>query len=449
MSNPELFLNELPPAMRLAVNEVNQHMQMARARIMSQKGMGTMSGDTKRPQAWCEFGFPEHISNDDLYKMYERNPIAFSGVDKTIKRCWASYPRFESASNPAWAETVNETLGEGFWAAFSAADRRRLAGRFSGMILRYKAPKTALYKYEEPVPKGKPYLGMTDPMAVWGTALKPVAYDANDPDMQGMPVTWMYTPDAYGSQKGKEQIIHNDRLFILGDFSDNAEGFLIPSYNDLINLEKITGGTGESFLKNAARQIAIEYESGIDWAKIAESYGLKLEDLRVATDRYMKMINRGSDSAISVQGGKVNMLSTTIADPEPSHRVSSMNIAASYSMPTKILVGSQSGERASQEDYKEWNATCQSRRTGTLNPEIKRMLETKLVPHGIITPPPLDYVIKWDDLTASTQEQRLANAKTMAEINVQMMATGDQLPFSSKQIMTAAGFEDEENRFYD
>lgn len=450
MDNPELYLNSLPPAMRMAVNAVDQHMQMARARIMSQQGMGTntMSADTKRPQAWCEFGYPDHVSNDDLYKMYERNPIAFSGVDKTVKRCWSSFPWVESESNKAWADATNKILDDAFWSAFREADRRRLAGRFSGLILRYKAPTNAQYKYADPVSRGRKFMGMEAPMPVWGTALKPTAYDADDSEKQGLPEQWMYTPDAYGRNKGKEQVIHNDRLFILGDFSDSALGFLVPCYNDLINLEKITGGTGESFLKNAARQIAIEYESGIDWPAIAKSYGIKLEDLRVATDRYMKMINRGSDAAISVQGGKVNMLSTTIADPEPSHRVSTMNVAASFTMPTKILVGSQSGERASVEDYKEWNGTCQSRRTGDINPEIKRMLESKLVPHGIIEPPPADYIIKWDDLTASTQEQRLSNAKLMADINVQMMATGDQLPFSSRQIMESAGFDDEEGRFY-
>lgn len=163
----------------------------------------------------------------------------------------------------------------------------------------------------------------------------------------------------------------------------------------------------------------------------------------------MKMINSGSDSAISVQGGKVNMLTTTIADPEPSHRVTTMNVAAGFNMPTKILVGSQSGERASVEDYKEWNGTCQSRRTGGINPEIKRMLTEKLVPHGIVPPPPTDYAVKWDDLTASTQEQRLANAKLMADINGLMLAAGEQMPFTSKQVMKAAGYEDDEGRFYD
>lgn len=446
MNSPTMFLNSLEPDMRLAVNHVQRQLDAARTRLAK---MGhTMSGDTKRQQAWCEYGFPDHVSNDDLFKMYSRNPIAFSGVDKTIKRCWSTYPRFESQSSPEWAEQVNAILDESFWAAFAEADRRRLAGRFSGLVLRYKTRADEIYQYKDPV-KGSQKLGMATPMPVWGTALKPTEYSADNAKKQGIPETWTYTPDAYGAQKGEQLTIHTDRLFILGDFSDNADGFLIPVYNDLINLEKITGGTGESFLKNAARQIAIEYESGIDWAAIAKSYNIKLEDLRVATDRYMKMINSGSDSAISVQGGKVNMLTTTIADPEPSHRVTTMNVAAGFNMPTKILVGSQSGERASVEDYKEWNGTCQSRRTGGINPEIKRMLAEKLVPHGIVPPPPTDYAVKWDDLTASTQEQRLANAKLMADINGLMLAAGEQMPFTSKQVMKAAGYDDDEGRFYD
>jgi hypothetical protein len=49
--------------------------------------------------------------------------------------------------------------------------------------------------------------------------------------------------------------IHPDRVFILGDYSDDAIGFLEPAYNAFVSLEKVEGGSGESFLKNAARQL--------------------------------------------------------------------------------------------------------------------------------------------------------------------------------------------------
>lgn len=442
MQTPSELMPGLAPNMALAVNSAANQIIASRERLWRQGT--TMSGDIKRSHAWCEYGFPESISNTDLYNMYSRNGLAFAGVDKTVKRCWLTNPWFESASNAAWAERANAVLNAKFWSEFSEADRRRLAGRFSALVLRYKAAKG--YAYRDPV-KTK-YVSMDAPMAVWGTAIKPTAW-GTEPELQGVPSMWQYTPDAYGDQKGEAIDVHNDRVFILGDYSNNAMGFLIPAYNDLINIEKITGGTGESFLKNAARQIVLEYDKEIDFKRIAEANNVNVAELRQMTDEYMRRLNRGIDSALSIQGGTAKTLTSTIADPEPSHTVSCINVAAAFNMPMKIMTGSQTGERASTEDNREWNATCQSRRVNDLSPAIMSLVTDRLVPHGILEAPPADAVVKWDDLTASTLDQRLASAKLMAEINKITFETGGQVPFTATQILDTAGFDDAEGRLYD
>jgi len=48
----------------------------------------------------------------------------------------------------------------------------------------------------------------------------------------------------------------------------------------------------------------------------------------------------------------------------------------------------------------------------------------------------------WDDLNASTDAEKLASAKLMADINSASIATGEQ-PFSGKEIRVAAGYESE------
>ena len=63
----------------------------------------------------------------------------------------------------------------------------------------------------------------------------------------------------------------------------------------------------------------------------------------------------------------------------------------------------------------------------------------KLVDLGILDAVGQKAVI-WDDLNASTDAEKLAAAKTMAEINSTLIATGEQ-PFTGEEIRVAAGYE--------
>ncbi|HGN1774406.1 TPA: DUF1073 domain-containing protein, partial [Pseudomonas aeruginosa] len=57
----------------LAVNHAMSS-AIARARMsLLNQGIGH---DAKRPQAWCEYGFPQEITFNDLYTMYRRGGIA-------------------------------------------------------------------------------------------------------------------------------------------------------------------------------------------------------------------------------------------------------------------------------------------------------------------------------------------------------------------------------------
>ncbi|MFT3098917.1 DUF1073 domain-containing protein, partial [Klebsiella pneumoniae] len=104
----------------------------------------------------------------------------------------------------------------------------------------------------------------------------------------------------------------------------------------------------------------------------------------------------------------------------------------------KILVGMQTGERASTEDQKYMNARCQSRR-GDLSFEIEDFCD-KLIDLVIIAPVSEKTVI-WDDLNEQTGTEKLANAKTMAEINQTFQGSGENPAFSREEIRTAAGYE--------
>ena len=48
--------------------------------------------DTKRPTAWCEYGFPESLDFDDFFRVFKRTDLAHGAVKQTVEKCWETDP---------------------------------------------------------------------------------------------------------------------------------------------------------------------------------------------------------------------------------------------------------------------------------------------------------------------------------------------------------------------
>ena len=137
------------------------------------------------------------------------------------------------------------------------------------------------------------------------------------------------------------------------------------------------------------------------------------------------------------QGATVNPLVTAVADPGPTYNVNLQTAGAALDIPSKILVGMQTGERASSEDQKYFNARCQSRRAD-LGMEIHDLVG-HLTRIGVVKTIS-EYTVMWDDLTEATQADKLGNAKVMSEINQTAQSSGAEV-FTADEIREAAGYD--------
>ncbi|HGY4816922.1 TPA: DUF1073 domain-containing protein, partial [Klebsiella aerogenes] len=197
-------------------------------------------------------------------------------------------------------------------------------------------------------------------------------------------------------------------------------------------------GSGESFLKNAARQQNINFDKEINFSELASMYGVTVDELQERYNDAARELNRGNDTLLITQGASVTSLVSPVSDPSPTYDVNLQTAAAGVDIPTRILVGNQQAERSSTEDQKYMNARCQSRR-GDLSFEIEDFSD-KLIDLKIIDAVSEKTVI-WDDLNEQTGTEKLANAKTMAEINQTFQGSGENPAFSREEIRTAAGYE--------
>lgn len=413
----------------LAVNHALNDARMARARAMAfNPGMGL---DAKRSSAWCEYGFKEDLTFDDLYKLYRRGGIAYGAVNKLVGLCWKTNPEViegdagdDTREETAWERSNKKVFTHRFWRAFAEADKRRLVGRWSGLLLHVRDNK----QWKEPVIKGR---GLAKVTPVWRSALEVKSRD-NDGNIS----MWQYI-EAQADGNSVRRDIHPDRVFILGDMSDDAIGFLEPGYNACVSLEKVEGGSGESFLKNAARQLNTNFEKDIDFGSLASLYGVSVDSLQERFNEAAKELNMGNDTMLITQGATVTPLVTAVADPQPTYNVNLQTFASSVDMPTKIIVGMQTGERASSEDQKYMNGRGQSRR-GDLSFDIEDMVD-KLIDLKVVNPV-AEKTVVWDDLTEATGGEKLDNATKMSAINQTSLASGEQV-FTVDEIRVAAGYE--------
>lgn len=398
----------------LAVNHALNDARMARAR----RGLmaPTMGLDNKRHSAWCEYGFPEQVTYENLYSLYRRGGIAHGAVEKLVGKCWQTNPEIiegdqadKKRKETAWKKKAKQVFTNRFWRSFSEADRRRLVGRYAGILLHVRDEKD----WNLPVTKGR---GLQKVTVAWAGSLTVGEWDTGlNSKTYGQPKMWQYA-ERLPNGSNRRVNIHPDRVFILGDYSDDAIGFLEPGYNAAVSLEKVEGGSGESFLKNAARQLNVNFEKEIDFNNLASLYGVSIDELQEKFNEVAGEINRGNDVLMTTQGATVTPLVTAVAETA-TYNVNLQTFAASVDEPVKILVGMQTGERASTEDQKYMNARCQSCRVD-LAFEIEDFCD-KLIDLQIVDSVSQKAVI-WGDLNEQTGTEKLTNSKTMGDINQTM-----------------------------
>lgn len=421
--------------LQLAVNHAINDARLARARMgMLNPSMGL---DAKRNSAWCEYGFPEQVTYENLYALYRRGGIAHGAVEKLVGKCWQTNPEIiegddadESENETAWEKKSKQVFTSRFWRSFADADRRRLVGRYAGILLHVNDSLA----WDQPVTKGKMLQKVT---VAWAGSLTVGDWDTGlNSKTYGQPKMWQYA-ERLPNGSSRRVNIHPDRVFILGDYSEDAIGFLEPAYNAFVSLEKVEGGSGESFLKNAARQQNINFDKEVNFGDLASMYGVSVDELQERYNDAARELNRGNDTLLITQGANVTSLVSPVSDPSPTYDVNLQTAAAGVDIPTRILVGNQQAERSSTEDQKYFNTRCQSRR-GDLSFEIEDFCD-KLIDLGIIDPIGQKTVI-WDDLNAQTDSEKLDAAQKMAQINNVSLATGEQ-PFTGEEIRVAAGYE--------
>jgi hypothetical protein len=385
-----------------------------------------------------DFGWPDHLTFDQLYKAYLRNGIARAGIDKTVGKTWQDFPfllemeRDGSEGGETEETSLERDIRQRFddlrvWQHLAEADRRSLVGCYSGVIMRLADSK----RFQEPVdtvPGG--LAGLVELIPAWEGQLQVAEWDTDEmSETYGQPLMFQFNEAQVASKandttKTRSFMIHPDRVLVWSrDGTVHGTSFLEPGYNDLIDLEKIKGAGGEGFWKNAKSAPVLNLDKDAKIGDLAKGMGVSPAEVGDKIGEQVEDWQKGFDQLLMLQGMEAKALGITLPSPEHFWAAPLQSFAASISMPLKILVGSQTGERASTEDASEWSQTIMSRRNSQTVPNVmalvRRLERFSILPEG------KDWFLDWPSLMDPTPTEQIERAAKMADINAKMQRLGE------------------------
>jgi uncharacterized protein len=405
--------------------------------------------DAKRPRAWEQYGYRQTLAFEDYLQAYERGGAAHGAVHRLLEKSWSCAPRIkapEGDEETPFELAISKVLkGIQAWKKLQDFDRRNMIGRYAGLIYRVADGK----RLSEPLQTAA---RLVDIVPLYENQLRVQAWDSNpDSETFGAVTMWQYRfrpPQAVDKQAAPDRWVdvHPSRVQILaegsaGDFLDGVP-LLKAGFNHLVDLEKIGGGSAESYLKNSARTVVLQFDANAAPQNLTQNAdgtpGTKT--VAQAIEEKTRALNTNIDSSIVTQGGQVSTLQTTVHDPEPAFNVAANLFAASVRIPMTILFGAQTGRLASDQDSADMNARCKARQENELEPMIREFI-TRMQAAGVLEAG--EFEVEFEDLDSPSDAQKVEILKGMTGAMEQAFRAGLAEPlFDANELRGVLDYEE-------
>lgn len=410
--------------------------------------MSALYADPKHTNLYKEMGCKDILTFDDLFSLYDREGVSYGAINQISDKCFETNPSIvegdESENDTEESQQEKEIRlflkRTKYWQKLKEADKRRMVGEYACLVIQVKDGEN----WNVPLEQIK-LDDISGFLPVWQKNITVSQYE-NDTfsEMYGQPLMWSYNQFSFNSQTNNNALpgmavsIHHSRVIVLGD-TYYGRSMLASGFNAFKSLEKVTLSGGEGVYKNAASHLQMNFSKEVDLGSIAKMYGVPLEELSDAIGDQVKALNASFDSAVVTQDAETKILSVSLPDLRDSFDNPLAVAAASLQIPSTIIIGMQTGERASQQDTETFNKRCTSRRNTDLTNVVDDTV-AHLQEYGAL--PMNEFTVVWDSLLEASESEKLANAKVMTETNKNMLGTGD-IVYSQEEIRVAGGYEAE------
>lgn len=361
----------------------------------------------------AECGHPEVIEIKDYHDLYERGDIARRIVNLYPEESWSESPSVvevetdtETEFEKAWKEIEDQFK---IWSYLQRLDILSGIGRFGVLLLGFDDGDDLGVE----LTGGNRKLTYIRPFEEHLVDIATLENDVTNPRF-GLPTVYNIRFVDTATMTGETQTaravkVHHSRIIHVADNRQNSDVYGAPrmqwTFNRLLDLRKIAGGSGEMFWKGGFPGLSLEA------ANPEEDVTFDKEATEEQMDRYMNGLQR----YIALVGMQAKSLSPQVADPVPHVEVQLKLIATAIGCPWRLFIGSEQAQLASGQDSKAWNKRINRRRQEYLTPFLIRPLIDRLMLFGAL-PTVGKYDVKWPDLNTPSDLEKadVAERKTNA-----------------------------------
>jgi hypothetical protein len=337
------------------------------------------------------YGYPKLLDFDFLLGKYQRQDIAGRIVDMPPEALWAYPPAMSDFGGvkAKWDAFISKLS---LWTSILQADRLCAFGSYAIIWLGLPGNQ------ETPAPKVTDVNSFLYAQAYGGDAsyVRVLSYEDNTSNPRfGQPVMYQVRVGPWNAMQTIR--VHYSRLIHIVDKPLQGTIFAEPRlarvYNTLDDLLKVTGGSAETYWLTANRgmQFDVDKEMELDETDAAA--------LQAEVDEFQHQLRR----ILRTRGVTVKELGSEVADPRGVFDVLMSILASATSIPQRMLMGSEAGQLASEQDRANWAEFIERRRRTfaepfVLKPILSRLVDLSYLPAGTVEKANLgtdDSVFSW------------------------------------------------------
>lgn len=361
------------------------------------------------------YGYKRQLTYDDYYAKYTRQDVAKRVVNAPATATWRNPPELETenqALKDAWLNIVEKHQ---IWSQIERVDRLAGLGHYAVLMLGFNDGAAS----DQPVrySTGNELLYI-QPYSQASVKISAIEENTSSPRF-GMPKMYeirMSDPLALANYQGEVMSssvktrtinVHYSRIVHIAEELNESNFIGTPRlqavYNLLDDLLKISGGTAETYwlTSNRGMQIDVDKDAELS-AQDAEALSAEVEEYQHELRRFLR-----------TKGVKVTNLGGSTPDPRNAFAMNISLISGATGIPQRILMGSEAGQLASDQDRANWSDRIKERRTTFAEPNVLNPLTVALMEAGVLPQVELpDYKYVWPP---NFQLTPLEEAQTMAQ----------------------------------
>lgn len=389
-------------------------------------------------------GYPQQLTFDDYYGAYKRQDLARRIVTAKPAETWRIQPvvldgaTVEKGSDNTEFAVAVQTLAEGtsiddiedarlnLWHALHRLDRVAGIGRYGVLYMGIRDGKDPAERLERGAAKGLADLLYLSVFNEKSAVIDTLNIDPTSPRF-GLPEYYRLTVKAGDGATTREMRAHWSRCIHVAEEVDDDDLLGTPRleacFNRIIDLLKITAASGEAAWKLSDPGYSITATEG-------KRLPVDADQLAALQDQIEDYID-GLTRYLLLEGLEPTPITGSIQDPTGLITILVALVSAATGIPQRILLGSERGNLASEQDERNWATQIETRQVNHVEPGIILPVIGRLVYAGVLPAPASGKLsVKWAPLLESDRKAEAETAKAAAEALAAVKATVDPVEFA-------------------